>query len=104
MIIAKIDVTKLDKAHFFKGTKGIYADLVLIPNKDGVDQYGNDGFVSQGVSKEAREKGEKGVIVGNYKKVNRGSDAKPEPKPTAKQFSFLNLFLVHVLGKVTCRR
>ena len=83
MIIAKIDVTKLDKGHFFKGQKGIYADLVLIPNKDGVDQYGNDGFVSQGVSKEAREKGEKGKIVGNYKKVNRGGD-KAEPKPTAK--------------------
>ena len=83
MIIAKIDVTKLDKGHFFKGQKGIYADLVLIPNKEGVDQYGNDGFVSQGVSKEAREKGEKGKIVGNYKKVNRGGD-KAEPKPTAK--------------------
>lgn len=89
MIIAKIDVTKLDKGHFFKGQKGIYADLVLIPNKDGVDQYGNDGFVSQGVSKEAREKGTKGAIVGNYKKINRGGDtaapkkvkaeAKPDP-------------------------
>lgn len=87
MIIAKIDVTKLDKGHFFKGQKGIYADLILIPNKDGVDQYGNDGFVSQGVSKEAREKGTKGAIVGNYKKINRGGDtatpqkAKPETKP-----------------------
>lgn len=87
MIIAKIDVTKLDKGHFFKGQKGIYADLVLIPNKDGVDQYGNDGFVSQGVSKEAREKGTKGAIVGNYRKINRGGDtaapqkAKPETKP-----------------------
>lgn len=86
MIIAKIDVTKLDKNHFFKGQKGIYADLILIPNKDGVDQYGNDGFVSQGVSKEVREKGTKGSIVGNYKKINRGGDtpapqkAKPETK------------------------
>jgi hypothetical protein len=87
MIIAKIDVTKLDKAHFFKGAKGIYADLVLIPNKDGVDQYGNDGFVSQGVSKEAREKGIKGSIVGNYRKINKGGKdpgappkaEKPEP-------------------------
>lgn len=83
MIIAKIDVTKLDKSHFFKGQKGIYADLVLIPNKEGVDQYGNDGFVSQGVSKEAREKGTKGAIVGNYKQVNRGG-TKAEPKPSAK--------------------
>jgi hypothetical protein len=86
MIIAKIDVTKLDKGHFFKGQKGIYADLVLIPNKDGTDQYGNDGFVSQGVSKEAREKGTKGAIVGNYKKINRGGadpGAAPKPKPKA---------------------
>jgi hypothetical protein len=89
MIIAKIDVTKLDKTHFFKGTKGIYADLVLIPNKDGADQYGNDGFVSQGVSKEARDAGKKGTIVGNYRKINRGTknpggppqkaQSKPEP-------------------------
>jgi hypothetical protein len=83
MIIAKIDVTKLDKAHFFKGQKGIYADLVLIPNKDGTDQYGNDGFVSQGVSKEAREKGTKGSIVGNYRKINRGGDTAAPQKVKA---------------------
>jgi hypothetical protein len=83
MIIAKIDVTKLDKGHFFKGQKGIYTDLVLIPNKDGTDQYGNDGFVSQGVSKEAREKGTKGAIVGNYKKINRGGDTAAPQKVKA---------------------
>lgn len=83
MIIAKIDVTKLDKARFVKGKKGIYADLVLMPNRDGVDQYGNDGFVSQGVSKEAREKGTKGAIVGNYRKINKTPDKGPAPKPKA---------------------
>lgn len=83
MIIAKIDVTKLDKGHFFKGQKGTYADLVLIPNKDGVDQYGNDGFVSQGISKEARDSGKKGAIIGNYRKINRGG-ADPGAAPKAK--------------------
>jgi hypothetical protein len=83
MIVAKIDVTKLDKTQFFKGTKGIYTDLVLIPNKDGTDQYGNDGFVSQGVSKETREAGKKGAIVGNYKRINNGGKGKPAP-PKAK--------------------
>lgn len=78
MKIAKIDVTKLDKAHFFKGAKGIYADLVLIPNRDGTDQYGNDGMVKQGVSKEAREAGQNGPIVGNYKELRKVSDAKPK--------------------------
>jgi hypothetical protein len=83
MIIANIDVTKLDKGHFFKGQKGIYADLVLIPNKDGTDQYGNDGMVKQGVSKEARDKGVKGGIVGNYKKINRGGDTAAPQKVKA---------------------
>ena len=84
MIIAKIDVTKLDKSHFFKGQKGIYTDLMLIPNKDGGDQYGNDGFVSQGVSKEARDKGEKGKIVGNYKKIYRPEAPQAKPPTKAK--------------------
>lgn len=82
MKIAKIDVTKLDKAHFFKGAKGIYADLVLIPNRDGTDQYGNDGMVKQGVSKEAREAGQSGPIVGNYKELRKVSDAKPKAVPS----------------------
>jgi len=84
MIIAKIDVTKLDKARFVKGKKGIYADLVLMPNRDGVDQYGNDGMIVQGVGKEARDKGEKGAIVGNYQKINKTPDKGPAPKPTPK--------------------
>lgn len=92
MTIAKIDVTKLDKAHFFKGQKGIYADLVLIPNKDGTDQYGNDGFVSQGISKEARDAGKKGAIVGNYRKINRGGpDQAAPPKAKAKPAADLPL-------------
>lgn len=84
MIIAKIDVTKLDKTRFVKGKKGIYADLVLMPNRDGVDQYGNDGMIVQGVGKEAREKGEKGAIVGNYRKINKTPDKGPAPKPKPK--------------------
>lgn len=86
MIIAKIDVTKLDKTRFVKGKKGIYTDLVLMPNREGVDQYGNDGMIVQGVGKEARDKGEKGAIVGNYRKINRGGSdpgAAPKPKPKA---------------------
>lgn len=88
MIIAKIDVTKLDKSRFVKGKKGIYADLVLMPNRDGVDQYGNDGMIVQGIGKEARDKGEKGAIVGNYRKINRGGadpGAAPKPKPKAER-------------------
>ena len=81
MILAKIDATKIDKAHLFKGQKGTYLDLVLIPNRNGVDQYGNDGMVTQGITKEARDKGENGPILGNYRKINRGAS---EPVATPK--------------------
>jgi len=63
----KIDVTKLDKARFHKGQKGTYADLNLIIDLDQVDQYGNNGFITQSVTKEEREAGLKLPILGNGK-------------------------------------
>lgn len=47
MISAKIDVTKLDKASFFKGAKGTYCDITLI---DKPSEYG-DGFIVQDIGK-----------------------------------------------------
>jgi hypothetical protein len=65
MITVKINVSKIDKTHLFEGKSGKYLDLVLreTPN----DKYGNDYMVVQGVSKEARQKGVKGPILGNAK-------------------------------------
>lgn len=67
MISAKLNVSKILKDHLFKGEKGTYLDITLIENKEGTDQYGNDYFVVQDLGKEAREKGEKGPILGNAK-------------------------------------
>ncbi len=67
----KIDVTKIDKSALFKGAKGTYMDLVLIENRDGPDQYGQDGFIAQEISKERRDRGEKGPIIGNWKHVGK---------------------------------
>lgn len=86
MIVLKIDVTKIDKNHLFVGKSGKYLDCILNENKDGVDQYGNIGFISQSVSKEAKEKGERGPIIGNYKeivtipRVPKQAEAKPAAK------------------------
>lgn len=63
----KIDVRKIAKEHLFQGTKGTYLDVTLLENKNGPDEYGNDGFIVQDVSKEAREAGVKGPIIGNWK-------------------------------------
>lgn len=84
-ISAKIDVKKIDKTALFVGEKGTYLDVTLIPNKNGQDQYGNDYIVTQDISKERREAGERGPIIGNakvreYKK--KTNDAQPPATKT----------------------
>lgn len=78
----KIDVTKIDKTALFEGKKGKYLDITLFENRDGTDQYGNDGFIVQEISKERRDKGEKGPILGNWKhhgtKAQEGRDRTPQ--------------------------
>lgn len=74
MITAKIDVTKIIKDKLYKGAKGTYLDIALMENRDGTDQYGNDFFIIQDIGKEARERGEKGPIIGNA----RSRAAKPK--------------------------
>jgi hypothetical protein len=61
-----------------KDGKPAYLDAVLMANKGGTDKFGNDGFIIQDVSKEAREAGEKGPIIGNWRELKRA--AKPESK------------------------
>lgn len=85
MIAIKIDVTKIDKALLYKGAKGTYLNVTLKDNKDGKDQYGNDGFVSQDVSAEARQAGERGPIIGNWKHL--GGKPKPANAPASRPAS-----------------
>lgn len=61
----KLNVTRILKEHLYEGKNGKYLDLVVWPNKNGPDQYGNTHFVCQELSKEARDAGEKGPIIGN---------------------------------------
>ena len=77
MKTVKVNVTKIDKERLFKGKSGTYLDLVLI---DKPDEYGNDGFVCQSITKEEREKGIKLPIIGSWKRHE--SKGKPATKPT----------------------
>lgn len=83
MILLKIDVAKIDKSKLFRGAKGTYLDLVIMENRNGTDQYGNDYMVVQGVSKEERQAGVKGAILGNGKNVggNRGGGGQRSSHP-----------------------
>ena len=67
-IALKIDVTKIAKDRLYKGTKGTYLDAVLHFN-DVQDQYGNNGMIVQSVSKEERQSGTRGAILGNGKQL-----------------------------------
>lgn len=89
MIIAKIDVTKIDKSKLFKGQKGTYLDVVLIDTPN--SQHGDDYMVVQGVTKEDREAGVKGAILGNAKitgqpKQQAQKPNRPSPAPASQAF------------------
>jgi hypothetical protein len=79
MKLLNIDVTKIDKSAIFTGAKGKYIDLLMFENREGVDQYGNEGFVVQGISKERRDAGEKGPILGNFKDTDTRGEQSPAP-------------------------
>ena len=66
-----IDVTKLDKTAFFKGKNGTYCALIIWPNRDGEDQYGNTSTVKQDLGKDRRD--EKTQIIGNGKPLRKRS-------------------------------
>jgi hypothetical protein len=63
----KIDVSKIDKARLFKGAKGVYLDCTAFIDLDELDQYGNSGMITQDVTKEEKQSGTKGPILGNSK-------------------------------------
>ena len=80
MITAKLNVVKIDKTKLFEGKNGAkYLDIVLIETPN--DEYGNDYMIVQGTSKEERDKGIKGAILGNAKIFVRRSQEKNAPKP-----------------------
>lgn len=65
----KIQLDKIDKTQIYVGKVHKFLDCTLHDNKNGKDEYGNDGFVTQSISKEKREAGERGAIIGNWKEV-----------------------------------
>ena len=80
----RIDVTKIDKERLYKGEKGTYLNLTTFVDTAEQDQYENNGFISQSVDKEEREKGVKTPILGNVKVFYTDGSEQPST-PQAKQ-------------------
>ena len=80
-IRATIDVTKIDKSKLFQGKKGTYLDLVLIPTPG--NQFGNDYMAVQNISKEDRDAGQRGEILGNAKLASNAQFQQQSVQETA---------------------
>ena len=63
----KINVSQIDKLRLFSGQKGKYLDATIFVDLDQLDQYGNSGMITQDVTKEEKQQGVKGNILGNGK-------------------------------------
>ena len=70
-VAIKIDVSKIDKNRLYKGAKGTYLDAVAFIDTETATQYGDHGMITQSVSKEEKEQGVKGAILGNGKIIWR---------------------------------
>lgn len=82
-IKASINCTKINKALMKDGK---YLNVVIWPNKKGPDEWGNTHIIKQDVSKEQREQGIEGQIIGNAKFPSEQPSAPPPPRhsPTTK--------------------
>jgi hypothetical protein len=79
-----INVSKIDKSALHDGAKGKYLNLTLLDNREGTDQYGNDGMIVQDLGKDRRLAGEKGPILGNWKHIGTREDLRgPAPVKAA---------------------
>ena len=69
----------MDKQYLYEGKTGKFLEVTLLESKNGPDKYGNDGFVVQGVSKEARDRGERGPIIGSWKHSTKAPRSQGHP-------------------------
>ena len=77
MLKIQIDVTKIDKARLFIGKKGTYLNCIMIDTPE--SEY-NDFVIIQEVSKEEREAGTRGEILGNGKMLVKKEQSESEPE------------------------
>lgn len=72
----RLDVSKIDKERLYRGAKGTYLDATVFVDLDEKDQYDQSGMITQDVTKEEKEKGEKGAILGNCRVFWKGEGGK----------------------------
>ncbi len=74
IIRARINVKKINKDRLYKGEKGVYLDVVLVPTPN--SEFA-DYMIVESVTKEEREKDVKGNILGNAKELTPSNETTP---------------------------
>lgn len=82
LIALNLNLSLVNEARLYKGKKGQYLSAVLHLTPT-VDQYGNNGFIVESISKEERQAGQRGTILGNAKILTPGADSNSVPQATA---------------------
>ena len=85
MISLSIKTYEIEPEHIIIGKNGKILSVVLFENKDGKGKYGDDGYAVQGVTKESREAGVRGKIIGNWRYIGQGASGKTAPGKAADQ-------------------
>jgi len=83
----KINVSNIEKGRLFQGKKGKYLDAQVFIDIDNVSEYGDNGMVTQSITKEEKENGVKGQILGNATIFWKGDSQKPQQQQTPSQQS-----------------
>lgn len=91
-VTLKIDVSKIEKARLYKGEKGTYLDAIAFIDIDTKDQYGNNGMITQAVSKDEKAAGVKGPILGNARvffsdEISQPAPQRPQGKASMKDYA-----------------
>jgi hypothetical protein len=81
----KIKVNKIEKERLFKGANDVYLDATVFIDTDQKDEYGNNGMVTQDVTREEKEQGVKGPILGNCRVFWQEQVSTPQPSSPAPQ-------------------
>ena len=81
----KINVSEIEKHRLFAGAKGKYLDATVFIDIDQKDQYDNNGMITQDVSKEEKEAGTRGNILGNCKVFWNDGGGSTQQQPAQQQ-------------------
>lgn len=84
-----INIDKLEENRLFAGKKGNYYNFTSLIDLDSQGQYNDNGFIAHDVSKEERDQGIKGAIVGNVKVVWKENEGQSHAPPNTPQSDFM---------------